>query len=60
MKYYCFKPWRSSIRKVSRKKTALGIWEKPEKIYLAKSLANRLYVKKTFYTLSIEEGSSFM
>lgn len=27
---------------------------------MAKSLANNFYVKKTFYTLSIEEGSSFM
>ena len=36
--------------------TAKGLWEKLEQMYQLKSLSNRLYLKKKFHTLHMEEG----
>ncbi|KAL3623657.1 hypothetical protein CASFOL_032473 [Castilleja foliolosa] len=44
------------LREVSDESTALAIWEKLEQIYMKKSLANRLYLKKKLYTLQMESG----
>jgi len=37
--------------KVAKEKTAMKIWEKLETLYLKKSLAHKLYLKKKLYTL---------
>ncbi|KAK2965407.1 hypothetical protein RJ640_001484 [Escallonia rubra] len=34
-----------------------ALWQKLEKIYMSKSLSNRLYLKKDLYQLRMEEGS---
>ncbi|KAL3628744.1 hypothetical protein CASFOL_027790 [Castilleja foliolosa] len=44
------------LREVSDESTALAIWEKLEQIYMKKSLANRLYLKKKLYTLQMDNG----
>ena len=46
------------LREVSHEKTAYGLWKKLEELYMKKSLANRLYIKKKLYTLTMEEGAS--
>lgn len=43
------------MREVSEETIAIGLWEKLETIYMKKSLANRLYLKKRLYTLQIDE-----
>ena len=43
------------LREVSKEKEALAIWEKLEALYMKKSLANRLYLKKKLYTLQMED-----
>ena len=35
------------------------IWDKLEKLYLVKSLANKLYLKHKLYRLRMEEGEDF-
>ena len=37
--------------------TASGLWEKLEKLYMTKSLTNRIYLKRKFYNLWMKEGS---
>ncbi|KAH9668238.1 hypothetical protein KPL70_021339 [Citrus sinensis] len=46
------------IREVAKEKTVAGLWAKLEGIYMTKSLANRLYIKKRMFTLKMVEGSS--
>ena len=44
------------LREVAEEETALGIWEKLETLFLRKSLANRLLLKKQLYSLQMSEG----
>ena len=46
------------IRKVAKEKTMAELWAKLESLYMTKSLANRLYIKKMMFTLKMAEGSS--
>ena len=48
----------SVIREVAKEKTVAGLWAKLESLYMTKSLANRLYIKKRMFTLRMIEGSS--
>uniref|UniRef100_A0A803QJK4 Retrovirus-related Pol polyprotein from transposon TNT 1-94 n=1 Tax=Cannabis sativa TaxID=3483 RepID=A0A803QJK4_CANSA len=43
------------LREVSSEETALGLWEKLALIYLKKSLANKLHLKKKLYTMRMDE-----
>ncbi|KAH9779747.1 hypothetical protein KPL71_007827 [Citrus sinensis] len=45
------------LREVSKEKTASGLWEKLEELFLKKSLAKRLYMKRKLYTFSIKDGT---
>lgn len=36
------------------------IWDKLKKLYLAKSLTNKLYIKQKLYKLRIEEGENLV
>ncbi|GKB63638.1 hypothetical protein Tco_0919824 [Tanacetum coccineum] len=42
--------------KVNKETTAAGIWTKLETLYMKKSLANRLYLKKKLYTFYMHIG----
>jgi hypothetical protein len=44
------------LREVSSEEKALGLWEKLSEIYMKKSLANKLYLKKKLYTLRMDES----
>ncbi|KAK9066710.1 hypothetical protein SSX86_014033 [Deinandra increscens subsp. villosa] len=46
------------LREVVKEDTAAGIWAKLESLYMTKSLANRLYLKKRLYTFSMSPGKS--
>ncbi|KAH9779137.1 Integrase catalytic domain-containing protein [Citrus sinensis] len=48
----------SVIREIAKEKTVADLWTKLEKIYMTKSLANRLYIKRRMFTLKMAEGSS--
>ncbi|KAH9763592.1 Integrase catalytic domain-containing protein [Citrus sinensis] len=48
----------SVIREVARERTVADLWAKLEMVYMTKSLANRLYIKKRMFTLKMAEGSS--
>ena len=48
----------SVIREFAKEKTVADLWAKLEKIYMTKSLANRLYIKRRMFTLKMAEGSS--
>lgn len=48
----------SVIREVAKEPTVADLWAKLENIYMKKSLANRLYIKKRMFTLKMLEGSS--
>ena len=48
----------SVIREVARERTVVDLWAKLERVYITKSLANRLYIKKRMFTLKMAEGSS--
>lgn len=37
--------------------TGVGLWEKVEKLYMTKSLTNRIYLKRQLYSLRMKEGS---
>ncbi|CAB4273488.1 unnamed protein product [Prunus armeniaca] len=37
-----------------------ALWEKLEKLYMAKGLTNKLYMTKQLYTLKMEEGGNLM
>ena len=44
------------IREVAKEKTIASLWTKLEGIYMTKSLANRLYIKRRMFTLKMQEG----
>ena len=44
------------LREVAKERTASGLWSKLEDLYLKKSLAKRLYMKRRLYTFSMKEG----
>lgn len=44
------------LREVAKERIALGLWSKLEDLYLKKSLAKRLYMKRRLYTFSMKEG----
>ncbi|GJW84192.1 hypothetical protein Tco_0157337 [Tanacetum coccineum] len=46
------------LREITKETTAAGIWEKLETLYMIKSLANRLYLKKKLYTFNMHPGKS--
>ncbi|KAH9658076.1 Integrase catalytic domain-containing protein [Citrus sinensis] len=48
----------SVIREVAKEKTVAGLWAKLEQLYMTKSLANRLYIKKKMFSLRMIEGAS--
>ncbi|GJT37029.1 hypothetical protein Tco_0936894 [Tanacetum coccineum] len=45
------------LREVARETTAAGIWTKLTSLYMTKSLANRLYLKKKLYTYYMSPGT---
>lgn len=44
------------IREVTGEMTAAGVWTKLESLYMTKSLANKLYLKKKLYTFYMPAG----
>ena len=46
------------LREVAKEKTASGLWAKLEELFLKKSLAKRLYMKRKLYTFSMKEGTA--
>ena len=48
------------LRKVPEEIEALVVWSKLESLYMKRSLENRLYLKKKYYTLQVEEGKDTM
>ena len=47
----------SVIKEVAKEKIVVGLWAMLESLYMTKSLANRLYIKKRMFTLRMVEGS---
>ena len=43
------------LREVADEEEAIGLWNKLASIYMKKSLANKLYLKKRLYTLRMDE-----
>ncbi|KAH9666456.1 hypothetical protein KPL70_020645 [Citrus sinensis] len=48
----------SVIREVAKEKTVVGLWAKLGNVYMTKSLANRLYIKKKMFSLRMIKGTS--
>ncbi|GJV00611.1 zinc finger, CCHC-type containing protein [Tanacetum coccineum] len=46
------------LPEITKEKTATEIWKKLETLYMRKSLANRLYLKKKLYTFHMHPGKS--
>ncbi|GKC14496.1 zinc finger, CCHC-type containing protein [Tanacetum coccineum] len=44
------------LREVTKETTAVGVWSKLETLYMEKSLANKLYLKKKLYTFYMPAG----
>ncbi|GJT25600.1 hypothetical protein Tco_0895537 [Tanacetum coccineum] len=44
------------LREVTGETTAAGVWTKLETLYMTKSLANKLYLKKKLYTFYMPAG----
>ncbi|KAH9704469.1 hypothetical protein KPL70_011474 [Citrus sinensis] len=44
------------LREVSKERSAAGLWAKLEEMFLKKSLAKRLYMKRRLYTFSMKDG----
>ncbi|GJR46047.1 hypothetical protein Tco_1314150 [Tanacetum coccineum] len=44
------------LREVTEETTAAGVWSNPETLYMTKSLANKLYLKKKLYTFYMPIG----
>ncbi|GKB63432.1 hypothetical protein Tco_0919618 [Tanacetum coccineum] len=44
------------LREITKETTTTGIWKKLETLYMTKSLANRLYLKKKLYTFHMHLG----
>nr|GEY31056.1 retrovirus-related Pol polyprotein from transposon TNT 1-94 [Tanacetum cinerariifolium] len=51
----CLSDW--VLRAVTKETTAAGIWTKMTSLYITKSLANRLYLKKKLYTYYMSPGT---
>ena len=49
----------SVIREVAKERTVAELWAKLKNLYMTKSLANSLYIKKRMFSLKMVEGSSF-
>ena len=47
-----------ALREVSKETSAAAIWLKLEKLYMTKSLANRLYLRQRLYSFKMAEGKS--
>ncbi|GJV90056.1 zinc finger, CCHC-type containing protein [Tanacetum coccineum] len=47
------------LREVTRETTAAGVWSKLKTLYMTKSLANKLYLKKKLYTFYMPAGQKF-
>ena len=47
-----------ALREVSKETSAAAIWLKLEKLYMTKSLANRLYLKQRLYSFRMAEEKS--
>ncbi|KAH9669834.1 Integrase catalytic domain-containing protein [Citrus sinensis] len=45
------------LREVANEKTASGLWAKLEELFLKKSLAKRLYMKRKLYTFLMKEAT---
>jgi len=45
---------------VKEETTAKGTWEKLEKLYMGKTLSNKLFLKDQLYNLRMEEGDDIM
>lgn len=48
----------SFIKEVAKEITVAELWAKLENLYMTKSLANMLYIKKKIFTLKMVNGSS--
>ena len=46
------------LREVAKAKSTSGLWAKLEELFLKKSLAKRLYVKRKLYTFSMKKGTT--
>ncbi|KAH9764272.1 hypothetical protein KPL70_001465 [Citrus sinensis] len=44
------------LREVLKERSAAGLWAKLEEMFLKKSLARRLYMKRRLYTFSMKDG----
>nr|GEY05010.1 RNA-directed DNA polymerase, eukaryota [Tanacetum cinerariifolium] len=44
------------LREVNKKDSAMGVWLKLETLYMTKSLANKLYLKKKLFTFYMHSG----
>lgn len=48
------------LREVVREMTATSIWKKCDALYMTKSLANRLYMKRKLYSYRMHEDRSIL
>lgn len=46
------------LRKVSKEKTAIGVWNTLEGLYMTKFLINRLYLKQDLYSFKMSEDKA--
>nr|GEW12129.1 zinc finger, CCHC-type [Tanacetum cinerariifolium] len=46
------------LQEIANERTAAGIWKKLETLFMTKSLANHLYLKKKLYTFNMHPGKS--
>ena len=46
------------LREVAKERSASGLWTKLEEMFLKKSLAKRLYMKRRLYTFSMKDGTT--
>ncbi|KAH9648030.1 hypothetical protein KPL70_025426 [Citrus sinensis] len=46
------------LREVAKEKTASGLWTKLKELFLKKSLAKRLYMKRKLYMFSMKDGTA--
>eukprot|EP00253_Pinus_taeda_P002282 PITA_02282 len=55
-----FEIWKVKMHDllVQQEKTVAGLWSKLEKLYMTKSLTNRILLKRQLYGLRMKEGTS--
>ena len=46
------------LREVSKEKSAAAVWQKLENLYMTRSLANRLYLKRGLHTFQMAPGKT--